>query len=189
MLMRRGALQPGLTYGAAYAGVDTFAAAVEEENGGRWQYEFASEKDEGIRGALLLAWKGRGLVSRSPVLHRRERRRCAARAPSGPNGDDTKLRGILTPQPPPGTTRPTRLLGGILVEPRVCESEGPLGGCGREWNRPAGSRAPVTGLLRRLSGYTMETASLDPRAVAGVPMARNQQFSVLESLSAEAKAS
>jgi len=61
-LVRRGQLRTGMTYGSSWSGVDTFAAAVEEEMGGEWQYEFASEEKERLRDALLASWGARGLT-------------------------------------------------------------------------------------------------------------------------------
>ena len=39
-LLARDVLSRGLSYGSAYSGIDTFAAAA---TGGEWSYEFASE--------------------------------------------------------------------------------------------------------------------------------------------------
>ena len=61
-LVRRGQLRTGMTYGSSWSGVDTFAAAVEEEMRGEWRYEFASEKKERLRDALLASWGARGLT-------------------------------------------------------------------------------------------------------------------------------
>lgn len=60
-LLNEGSLAPGLTYGSAYSGVDTFAAAVEIETGGRWEYTYASERVPYVRRVLLGAWGIRGL--------------------------------------------------------------------------------------------------------------------------------
>ena len=38
---------------------------------------------------------------------------------------------------------------------------------------------PITGLLARLGGYTLREGALDPRRVAGAPMARDRQYWVL----------
>jgi len=50
-----------MTYGSAYTGIDTFAAAVDAEMGGDWQYEFASEWKGALRDATAAIWEGRGL--------------------------------------------------------------------------------------------------------------------------------
>ena len=39
---------------------------------------------------------------------------------------------------------------------------------------------PLTGLLSRLEGYSLATATLDPRRVAGEPMVRERQFWLME---------
>ena len=44
-----------MTYGSAYSGVDTFAAAVEAEMAGDWNYEFASEASKTVRSGLEAA--------------------------------------------------------------------------------------------------------------------------------------
>ena len=58
MLLGRGVLTCGLSYGSAYSGIDTFAAAVDVETCGKWDYMFASEKRKKVRGALLSACLG-----------------------------------------------------------------------------------------------------------------------------------
>ena len=64
-LLNSGALAKSMSYGSAFSGVDTFAAAVEEETEGKFIYMFASEEDEVSRKGLLNAWKGRGLTQAS----------------------------------------------------------------------------------------------------------------------------
>ena len=41
------------------------------------------------------------------------------------------------------------------------------------------STGPITGLLSRLDGYRLESAMLDPRGVAKMPIARERRFWVL----------
>ena len=43
---------------------------------------------------------------------------------------------------------------------------------------------PLTGMLARLHGYTVETSTLDPRWTAGEPVARERRFWVLTRTSA-----
>ena len=43
----------------------------------------------------------------------------------------------------------------------------------------ASAVGPITGLLARLGGYTLETSTLDPRWTAGEPVARERRFWVL----------
>ena len=60
-LIARGWVTRGLRYGSAYSGIDTFAAAVEEETAGRFTYVFACEWGERERLALRRTWEERGL--------------------------------------------------------------------------------------------------------------------------------
>ena len=62
-LVQDGTLRPGMTYGSAYTGIDTFAAAVDAEMGGNWRYEFASECKSSLRDATVAIWGKRGLKS------------------------------------------------------------------------------------------------------------------------------
>ena len=41
------------------------------------------------------------------------------------------------------------------------------------------AEGPITGLLARLEGYSLESGILDPRTTAGAPMARERRFWVL----------
>ena len=43
----------------------------------------------------------------------------------------------------------------------------------------ASGTGPITGLLSRLEGYTMEKGELDPQTTAHAPMARERTFWVL----------
>ena len=61
MLRAEGLLPSELLYGSAFSGIDTFAAAVDEELEGNWTYSFASERDEVARRGLTVAWAARGL--------------------------------------------------------------------------------------------------------------------------------
>ena len=60
-LVRRGLIGCGASYGSAFSGIDTFAAAVEAELRGDFVYEFASEKDKVVRAALMESWGRYGL--------------------------------------------------------------------------------------------------------------------------------
>ena len=63
LLMKRGDVRPGCLYASAYSGIDTIAAALDEELGPPlWCYEFASEQWPPARRALLEAWAPRGLT-------------------------------------------------------------------------------------------------------------------------------
>ena len=61
LLLTEGVIFPGMTYGSAYSGVDTFAAAVDLVLAGNWTYAYASEPLLYARRALLRAWGCRGL--------------------------------------------------------------------------------------------------------------------------------
>ena len=50
-----------LTYGSAYSGIDTVAAAFEDIWGPRWTYVFAAERHKKLTKALKAAWGCRGL--------------------------------------------------------------------------------------------------------------------------------
>ena len=51
-----------MSYGSAYSGVDTVAAAMDDVLGeAGWTYEFAAESGEKLRAALHAAWSQRGL--------------------------------------------------------------------------------------------------------------------------------
>ena len=45
-------------------------------------------------------------------------------------------------------------------------------------NEPSSS-GPITGLLCRLAGYSLETGVLDPREVAKMPIARERRYWIL----------
>ena len=176
-LLEDGTLKAGLKYGSAFSGVDTFAAAVEEETGGEWAYEFASEPEEVPRKGLLHAWKRRGL---RPAACFRDA--CSTEAAAAPkvdlymtspectahskrnharNGEDQRL----------SLTDFWRSLAYVRAQqPSVVVVENVA---------EASSVGPITGLLSRLEGYSIATAMLDPRAVAGAPVARERQYWVL----------
>ena len=177
-LMEDGTLKAGLSYGSAFSGVDTFAAAVEEETGGDWRYEFASESDAVPRKGLLRAWKRRGLREGSCFWDA-----CGAEAAAAPAVDLY----MTSPECTAHSRRNHVRNGGdqnlsltdfwhslayvrakrpsVVVVENVAE---------------ASSVGPMTGLLARLEGYSIATAMLDPRAVAGEPVARERQYWVLK---------
>ena len=54
-----------LTYGSAFSGVDTVAAALDMKmREGQWRYEFLAELHEKTRDAATAAWAQRGLAWR-----------------------------------------------------------------------------------------------------------------------------
>lgn len=176
-LLRRRVIRPGLTYGSAYSGVDGVAAALEMELGARWHYRFASDVLPRVRSALLRAWGGHGLAPN----------RCHADACGGAaTCEETVDLWAATPSCEAfsrrnrGRSREAQCaslrevwasLGyvrsaspSVILVENVDELE---------------VTTPLTGLLQRLAGYTVETAVLDPRTALGEPMARVRRFWVL----------
>ena len=177
MLVLRGKLSRGMTYGSAYSGIDTFAAAVEAEFSGDFSYEFASECNESVRSALLEAWGERGLTAgRCDVSAFSEASvgrpqvdlwvitpTCKAYSKRNHDRNATEQNATLSEVWEAlryvQMNRPR-----VVVMENVCE---------------VSAVGPLTGLLSRLSGYSMEAGSLDPREVAKAPMARERHFWVL----------
>ena len=167
----------GLKYASAYSGIDTFAAAVDVETGGQWDYTHASEWDDTVRKALQAAWSSRGLTS--AMCYKDATGQGAVTAPTAdlwvctPDcGNYSKrnrkrdaqtqhdaLSGIWDSLEYVRLRRPKA----VVVE-NVCE---------------ASVTGPLTGLLSRLKGYTLAEEELDPREVAHAPTARMRHFWVL----------
>ena len=176
-LRERGLLARGMTYGSAYSGVDTFAAAVEAEMAGDWNYEFASEASKTVRSGLLAAWGDRGLTAGN--CHMDARGDDAAAAPyvdlmvMTPNCEAySKRNHKRTPEEQRHSLEDVwRSLEYVRrSQPRVVILE----------NSPdVRAEGPMTGLLARLEGYKMEAGLLDPREVARAPAARERRFWVL----------
>ena len=176
-LMARGTLTRGLSYGSAYSGVDTFAAALEAELGGAWTYAFASEPDRVPRAALLAAWGEMGL--RREACHDDAAGEAAIRE----KGVDlwvctpsceaySKRNHVRSHDRQRGELREVWACLGYARErrPKVIVLENVA---------ETGSVGPITGLLARLPGYDVETGTLDPRWTAGEPIARERRFWVL----------
>ena len=177
MLVSRGVLRPGLTYGSAFSGIDTFAAAVEAEFGRDWTYLFASELNDRVRLALLSAWADRGLLGDCCYTDAR-----SEDAVSGPSLD-------LWVSSPPCESHSKRNMRRNEGDQRLSWAD--------VWSsleyvvrrRPKvvvmenvtdpSAVSPMTGLLTRLPGYAVESGRLDPPSVAGAPMARDRHFWVL----------
>ena len=176
-LMERGTLARGLTYGSAYSGVDTFAAAVEAEMEGDWTYEFASEASRTVRKALLAAWGERGLTESNCYSDARGDDAATARYVDlmviTPNCEAySKRNHKRTPEDQRHSLEDVwRSLEYVRrAQPRVVIME----------NSPdVRAEGPLTGLLARLEGYEMEVGLLDPREVARAPAARERRFWVL----------
>ena len=176
-LLGEGTLHEGLTYGSAFSGIDTFAAAVEAELGERWTYVFASEIEASPRAALLKAWGPRGLKScyedalgegatSAPTVDLYVTSpECTAHSKRNHSRSATSQRTSLEAF--------WKSLGYVRARhPTVVVVE--------NVNEPS-SNGPITGLLARLSGYKLETGTLDPLKVARMPISRERQFWVLRS--------
>lgn len=176
-LLARGLLGPGLKYGSAYSGIDTFAAGVDAVLDGAWTYVFASEKDPTSRRALGCAWLARGLDPGSvyedalgvdaryaPAVDLYVMTPdCGAHSPR--NHERTSSKEHTSMANVWKGLEYVRLRRPAIV---VCENVDMVGVVG-----------PLTGMFGRLPGYKIETAMLDPRSVAGAPIVRERRFWVL----------
>jgi hypothetical protein len=176
-LLERGVLARGLSYGSAFSGIDTFAAAVELATGGAWSYAFASESDKVPRAGLLAAWGCRGLAAE----------RCYADATEGEALTAQAVDLFVITANCEAHSRRNHHQSAEDQRASVEDVWASLG-----YVRHARPRAVVmenvsepstvgalTGLLARLEGYTVETGVLDPATDGGAPMTRERQFWVL----------
>ena len=177
MLIRRGVLARGLSYGSAYSGIDTFAAAVDAELGGEWHYDFASEYSSKVRLCLLKAWKQRGLRPDMCFTNACSNEACTAPSvclwvisPScepfskrnrvrNEDGQRASLTDVWTALSYVRDRRPK-----VVVVENVCD---------------VSIVGALTGLLSRIVGYSLECGPLDPRVVVCAPMARDRYFWVM----------
>ena len=176
MLIERGTLEIGLTYGSAYSGIDTFAAAVEAETGGEFTYSFASEVDETVQAALLAAWGGNGLDSGS----------CHSDARVAPAIDERYVDlWVITANCEkhskrnhnPNEKDQAQSVSDVWKSLEYARRRRPKVIIMENVNE-ASATGPLTGLLARLEGYTMEAGPLRPN-MAGAPMSRDRYFWVL----------
>ena len=176
-LAAEGVLSTGLTYGSAFSGIDTFAAGVDQVFGEDWRYAFASEASAVARRGLCAAWGSRALTEGMVWQDARGEAASAvsyvdlyvttpncetySRRNHGPSAkmQHTSLRDVWRSLEYVRRQRPKVVIVENVAEPTVV--------------------GPLTGLLGRLEGYTLRTSMLDPRAVAGAPVARERQFWVL----------
>ena len=177
-LVADGAVSAGCRYGSAYSGVDTFAAAVEAELGNDWRYEFASEPSPAVRRGLLYAWGPKGL--REQMCFHDAGGEDATSAP-------TVDLFVITPE----CTAHSRRNHDQSAQDQRCSLEAFWSSLEyvRE-QRPGvvvvenvhepSSTGPMTGLLGRIGGYSMEVGTLDPRSVAKMPIARVRSYWVLK---------
>jgi hypothetical protein len=180
LLKARGMAYKGMRYASAFSGIDTFAAALELEFEDNFHYVFASEKDDTVREALLDAWGEHGLTSAA----------CDSDATShaSVNGEKVDL-WVITPTCEAYSKR-NHSTGSVEVTAQNMASS-------KVWKaleyvslkRPrvvvvenvaeASAQGPITGLLSRIEGYTLEACPLGPQLAAGAPMARDRQFWIL----------
>ena len=177
MLLMRGSICPGLVYGSAYSGIDTFAAAIDAETNGDWRYEFASECDGKARAGLLAAWGCCGLTVENCEMDAR-----SLEATTKPTVGLWVCTATCEKYSKRNHSRTSESQNKSLIDiwkaleyvrlraPRVVVMENVT---------EVSGTGPITGLLSRLEGYTMEKGELDPRTTALAPMARERSFWVL----------
>ena len=177
-LRDRGLLAPGVRYGSACSGVDTFACALEAELRD-FAYVFASESDATTRGALLGAWHAFGLT-----LDRVYHDAAAEPATQAPPV------GMWFLSPPCGAFSPRNHARSDETQAEHSGNISNMLNYLRLAKRPpsivvvenlAGPDAvgAISGLLMRIRGYFVEYSVLDPRESAGVPMSRARSFWVM----------
>ena len=179
-LLGDGVLTCGLSYGSAYSGIDTFAAAVDVETCGKWAYMFVSEKCKTVRKALLSAWGCRGLEHVSCYKNA-----CSSGATTAPYVDLW----VISPSCEAYSRRNHSRKGTVQAR-ALCDV-----GAAFEYVHTRRPRVvvvenvnektvsgPLTGILSRLKGYSIEAGPLDPRVVANAPMERDRHFWVLTRL-------
>lgn len=166
-----------MTYGSAFSGIDTFAAAVEAELGCDWAYLFASELNDRVRLALLSAWSAHGLLESH----------CHTDARSDAAVAELAVDLWVSSPPCEAHSKSNRkrkegdqrlswadvwasLAYVVKRRPKVVVMENVT---------DPSAVGPMTGLLTRLPGYAVEAGSLDPPGFAGAPMARDRHFWVL----------
>lgn len=176
-LIRRGLIGPGASYGSAFSGIDTFAAAVEAELEGNFNYVFASEKDKTVRAALLGGWERYGLEE--AYCYKDACGDDAMRAPEvdiwvcSPTCESysRKNHNKSTKAQNMALDRVQRCLRYVtLRRPKVVVMENVA---------EPDATGPITGLVSRLEGYAVEGGKLDPRTTAHAPMARERYFWIL----------
>ena len=177
MLKSRGALPAEPTYGSAFSGIDTFAAAVEAEFDGKFEYVFASEKERRPRDALRCAWGRYGLTAETCF-----RDACGADATTAPTVDLWVCSPTCESYSKRNHDRQVEVqnlsLGKVWkslqyvvnMRPRVVVMENVA---------EVGATGPMSGLISRLEGYAIYGGMLDPRSTAHAPIARERYFWVM----------
>ena len=176
-LVADGTVAPGCTYGSAFSGLDTFASAVEAELGRDWTYEFASEHVAATRGCLARIWKPCGLKAARCFEDA-----CGQDAIEAPSVDlyvttpECTAHSRMNHTPNAGDQRVS--LETFWASLAYVRAQRPKVVVVENVNEPS-SAGPMTGLLGRLAGYTLEMGALDPRGVAKMPIARERLYWVL----------
>ena len=178
-LVSEGLIAPGMTYGSAFSGIDTFAAAVEAEMGEDWTYVFASECEAAPRRSLLRAWGPRGLKEEACFEDARgDHAACADQVDFYVTTPECTAhsRRNHTPSAKEQRTSLEEFWASLAYvrrrHPRVVVVE--------NVHEPS-SVGPMTGLLSRIPGYEIESGELTPQTVAKMPIARDRHFWVLKS--------
>ena len=177
-LRDRGLLSPGVRYGSACSGVDTFACALEAELRD-FVYVFASEVNATTRGALLGAWHAFGLThdhvypdaAADPAIRPPPVGMWFLSPPCGAFSSRNHARSLKAQAEHSGEI--SRMLDYIRLAQRppsvvVVENLPGLDAVGA-----------ISGLLMRIRGYVVEYRVLDPCESAGVPMSRARSFWVM----------
>ena len=176
-LLARGVLSRGLSYGSAYSGIDTFAAAVELATGGAWSYAFASEWADVPRAGLLAAWGCRGLTDAACFRDARSGEALTApavdlfvltascEAHSRRNHSQTQEDQRASHKDVWASLAYVR-----DMRPRAVVME--------NVNEPS-TVGPLTSMLARIEGYTLEAGVLDPAVDGGGAMSRERHFWLL----------
>jgi hypothetical protein len=182
LLKARGMAYRGMRYASAFSGIDTFAAALEQElgDGFGFSYVFASEQDKSVRRALIAAWCEHGLVpdqcdvdaTSEASIHREEVDLFVITPTCESYSKRNHLVGVAeSTAQNMATSKVWQALGYVrLRRPRVVVVENVA---------EASAQGPITGLLSRIEGYTLEACVLGPQDAAGAPMARDRQFWIL----------
>lgn len=176
-LRSRGVIGEETTYGSAFSGVDSFAAALHCELGRGMQYKFASEPEASSRRALLHAWGRSGLME--------ERCHYDARG-EGALGEERVDIWVATPECQEFSRRnhgrnhsaQCASAGVVWESLGYVRTRRPKAVIVENVNE-ASVTGLLTGMLGRITGYEMESGVLDPQGTLGEPMARERRFWVL----------
>ena len=138
---------------------------------------FASERSDVCRAALLDAWGERGLVSDCCYQDA-----CSMEAASGPTVDlhvSTPNCGLHSKRNHAReATSQHHSLGCVWESLAYVRERRPRVVIVENVSEPS-MVEPMTGMLARIGGYSLETAELEPIDVVGAPVARRRRFWVM----------